>query len=139
MGCKFGKMGASDPLSDSVQHVALDEGLNAGDEEAKGAPAALLSTGGMGAGAGNGAGNGAAGADHADLPEGWKAAVSRSRPGKLAFVNLHTGERISWVPTEPAPLEKGQIKRKKKKRKKKKKARAASEEAENAGLVDTRV
>ena len=46
------------------------------------------------------------------LAEGWTVAMSRSRPGKLSYVNMHTGERISWVPSAPAPLERGHIKRK---------------------------
>jgi len=33
------------------------------------------------------------------LPPGWKAVPSRSRPGKVAYQNIHTGERIAWVPT----------------------------------------
>ena len=139
--CKRGPGGASDPLTDGVAHIALDEeGRNgvAGDGgEGKGQPAGLLvgtansSGGGAGAAAGAGGarapGQPASPLQPADLPEGWKAAVSRSRPGKMAYVNLHTGERISWVPTEPAPTEKGQIKRKKKKRKKKGKKKPSHE------------
>ena len=51
-----------------------------------------------------------------DLPPGWKAVPSRSRPGRFAYQNIHTGERISWVPKEPAAKEKGMIKKQKKKK-----------------------
>mmetsp|Transcript_12785 Transcript_12785/g.20686 ORF Transcript_12785/g.20686 Transcript_12785/m.20686 type:complete len:126 (-) Transcript_12785:112-489(-) len=54
-----------------------------------------------------------------ELPPGWKAVPSRSRPGKVAYQNIHTGERISWVPTEEAKTYKGGISKKKKKSKKK--------------------
>jgi len=60
-----------------------------------------------------------------ELPAGWRAVPSRSRPGKIAYQNIFTGERISWMPTEAASHTKGEIKKKKKK-KKKKKARAKS-------------
>mmetsp|Transcript_15578 Transcript_15578/g.30145 ORF Transcript_15578/g.30145 Transcript_15578/m.30145 type:complete len:113 (+) Transcript_15578:139-477(+) len=51
-----------------------------------------------------------------ELPAGWKAVPSRSRPGKVAYQNIHTGERISWVPTEEAKTYKGGITKKKKKK-----------------------
>jgi hypothetical protein len=50
-----------------------------------------------------------------DLPPGWKAVTSRSRPDRTAFLNEFTGERISWVPTEPASTIKGEIRRSKRK------------------------
>ena len=49
-----------------------------------------------------------------DLPPGWKPVTSRSRPDRTAFLNEFTGERISWVPTEPASTVKGEIKKQKK-------------------------
>jgi hypothetical protein len=52
-----------------------------------------------------------------ELPPGWKAVPSRSRPGKTAYQNIHTNERIAWVPTEEAPLYKGAMLKKKKKSK----------------------
>jgi hypothetical protein len=52
-----------------------------------------------------------------DLPPGWKAVPSRSRPDRAAFLNEFTGERISWVPTEPASTVKGEIRRSKRKSK----------------------
>jgi hypothetical protein len=52
-----------------------------------------------------------------DLPPGWKAVPSRSRPGKVAYQNVHTGERISWIPKEAAAAFKGAIKKQKKKKK----------------------
>lgn len=52
-----------------------------------------------------------------DLPPGWKAVPSRSRPGKVAYQNVHTGERISWIPKEAAAAFKGAIKKKKKAKK----------------------
>ncbi|CAK9067965.1 Uncharacterized protein SCF082_LOCUS34316, partial [Durusdinium trenchii] len=51
-----------------------------------------------------------------ELPAGWKAVPSRSRPGKVAYQNIHTGERISWVPTEEAKTYKGGINKKKRKK-----------------------
>jgi len=50
-----------------------------------------------------------------DLPPGWKAVTSRSRPDRTAFLNEFTGERISWVPTEPASTVKGEIRKTKRK------------------------
>ena len=50
-----------------------------------------------------------------DLPPGWKAVTSRSRPDRTAFLNEFTGERISWVPTEPASTIKGEIRKSKRK------------------------
>ena len=50
-----------------------------------------------------------------DLPPGWKAVQSRSRPDRMAFQNELTGERISWVPTEPASTVRGEIRRSKRK------------------------
>jgi hypothetical protein len=50
-----------------------------------------------------------------DLPPGWKALQSRSRPDRMAFQNEFTGERISWVPTEPASTVRGEIRRSKRK------------------------
>ena len=46
-----------------------------------------------------------------DLPPGWKPVPSRSRPDRMAFMNEFTGERISWVPTEPASQVRGEVKR----------------------------
>ena len=37
-----------------------------------------------------------------DLPKGWKAVPSNTRPGQLTFVNKLTGERISYFPTVKA-------------------------------------
>uniref|UniRef100_A0A7S3LSJ6 Uncharacterized protein n=1 Tax=Aplanochytrium stocchinoi TaxID=215587 RepID=A0A7S3LSJ6_9STRA len=54
-----------------------------------------------------------------ELPPGWKMVPSRSRPGKVSYQNIHTGERISWVPKEEAKTYKGGITKTKKKRKKK--------------------
>lgn len=54
-----------------------------------------------------------------ELPPGWKMVPSRSRPGKVSYQNIHTGERISWVPKEPAKTYKGGITKTKKKKKKK--------------------
>ena len=34
-----------------------------------------------------------------DLPKGWKAVPSRTRPGKLTYLNKLTGERIAYYPT----------------------------------------
>mmetsp|Transcript_11852 Transcript_11852/g.17671 ORF Transcript_11852/g.17671 Transcript_11852/m.17671 type:complete len:131 (+) Transcript_11852:179-571(+) len=51
-----------------------------------------------------------------ELPPGWKAVPSRSRPGKVAYQNIHTAERISWIPTEEAKTYKGGISKKKKKK-----------------------
>lgn len=48
-----------------------------------------------------------------ELPPGWKAVPSRSRPGKISYQNIHTGEKIAWVPKEEAPLKKNMIKKKK--------------------------
>ena len=142
--CKRGP-DASDPGHIALEDEGSRNGVAGGGVEGKGQPAGLLvgtgANSSAGAGGGGGGGAGAGGARQpssplqpADLPEGWKAAVSRSRPGKMAYVNLHTGERISWVPTEPAPTVKGQIKRKKKKRKKKGKKKPCHEpRADGAG------
>ncbi|KAH9255698.1 hypothetical protein BASA81_006092 [Batrachochytrium salamandrivorans] len=50
-----------------------------------------------------------------DLPPGWTPVPSRSRPDRVAYLNDFTGERISWLPTEPASTCKGEIRRSKKK------------------------
>jgi len=52
-----------------------------------------------------------------DLPPGWRAVTSRSRPDRTAFLNEFTGERISWVPTEPASTVKGEVRRAKRRSK----------------------
>ena len=52
-----------------------------------------------------------------DLPPGWRAVPSRSKPNRTAFLNEFTGERISWVPNEPASTEKGEIRKSKRKNK----------------------
>lgn len=52
-----------------------------------------------------------------DLPPGWKAIKSRSRPDRNAFLNEFTGERISWIPTEPASQIKGEAKKMKRRNK----------------------
>ena len=73
-----------------------------------------------------------------ELPAGWRAVPSRSRPGKIAYQNIFTGERISWVPTEPASHTKGEIKKKKKKKKKKKRSDSApkgGDAGEDDGLL----
>ena len=51
-----------------------------------------------------------------ELPPGWKAVPSKSRPGEIAYQNIHTGERIAWLPTEEAKTYKGGIKKRKKKK-----------------------
>jgi dUTPase len=51
--------------------------------------------------------------DPRNLPNGWGVVPSRSRPGLVAFVNTHTGERISWIPQEPASTVIGSILKKK--------------------------
>ena len=40
--------------------------------------------------------------DASALPPGWEAVESASRPGELVYANIHTGERIGWMPTQPA-------------------------------------
>ena len=42
-----------------------------------------------------------------DLPEGWEAVESQSRPGQWSYENEYTGERIQWKPTRPADEEEG--------------------------------
>jgi hypothetical protein len=49
-----------------------------------------------------------------DLPPGWIMVQSRSRPDRTAFQNEFTGERISWVPTEPASQVRGEIRKSRK-------------------------
>ena len=44
-----------------------------------------------------------------DLPLGWRAVPSRSRPEKVAFLNEFTGERISWIPTQTASTKRGEL------------------------------
>ena len=34
---------------------------------------------------------------------------STSRPGQKSFENVHTGERVSWRPTEAASAERGRV------------------------------
>ena len=46
-----------------------------------------------------------------ELPPGWVAVPSRSRPGRIAYQNMHTGERISWFPDSDSKVTKHQIKR----------------------------
>mmetsp|Transcript_2636 Transcript_2636/g.4374 ORF Transcript_2636/g.4374 Transcript_2636/m.4374 type:complete len:129 (+) Transcript_2636:59-445(+) len=70
-----------------------------------------------------------------ELPPGWKAVPSRSRPGKLAYQNVHTGERISWVPTEQAKTYKGAISKKKRKPTVAEKNSTATEDEVKASLV----
>ena len=47
------------------------------------------------------------------VPAGWRRVPSRSRPGKFSYENMHTGERIAWLPTEPASKLTGEILEKK--------------------------
>ena len=42
-----------------------------------------------------------------ELPRGWRERPSASRPGHVSYINEYTGERISWLPTEPARRERG--------------------------------
>ena len=41
------------------------------------------------------------------LPDGWVSSQSTSRPGQLSYENKHTGERVSWIPKQPASREEG--------------------------------
>ena len=43
------------------------------------------------------------------VPDGWAAVASQSRPGEMSYVNIHTGEKISWLPAEPASREPDQL------------------------------
>ena len=43
------------------------------------------------------------------LPEGWKAVPSESHPGTTSYLNVHTGEKIGWVPSAPASREPGNV------------------------------
>ncbi|GBG30767.1 Hypothetical Protein FCC1311_069872 [Hondaea fermentalgiana] len=51
-----------------------------------------------------------------ELPAGWKAVPSRSRPGKVAYQNIHTGKRTHLMGSDEAKTYKGGISKKKKKK-----------------------
>ena len=45
-----------------------------------------------------------------ELPRGWRAVGSHSRPGDVVYENEVTGERIPWVPVHPAAPHEGESK-----------------------------
>ena len=44
---------------------------------------------------------------NAGLPAGWTATASESSPGMLEYENVYTQERVAWVPTRAAAMQKG--------------------------------
>jgi hypothetical protein len=47
--------------------------------------------------------------DPNDWPRGWDLRLSFNRPNAIVYVNLYTGEKISWKPTAPASYRRGNV------------------------------